>query len=334
MELFVIYRFISPFGDPRYAYSFGFNKLDSWLLWAVALAVYAVICVFKGIGLYTMAKKQGKSKLLCLCACVPFASTFVMGEFAQALVLGNVKIKHVGLYAMIAEIILCACYALQYIPESIIFSDPDLYKIVAEEQGGNVYVSLEFAASVPQSLVYAMNFCSVFGSIFYFIWLIAFIFLCMLFFRIYAPASYVWMVILCAFFPVITGFFAFAFRHRNPVDFDQYMKARMEQIRRAQQAQYGPYGPYNRGPNGGNPYGGNPYGGNPYGNPYGQNPYGPNGPGSGPAKEPDDPFGEYSSGSSASGSEGKASGNATPEDDPFGEFSGKDRKNSDENKNN
>lgn len=332
MELFIIYRFISPLGDPRYAYSYGFDRLQSWLLWTIALVLYAVICVFKGIGLYTMAKKQGKSKLLCLCACVPFASTFVMGEFAQALILGNVKIKHIGLYAMIAEIVLCACYALQHVPESMIFSDPDLYQIITEEQGGRVYISIQFAASVPQPLVYMMNFCNVFGSIFYFIWLIAFIFLCMLFFRIYAPASYVWMVILCAFFPVITGFFAFAFRHRNPVDFDQFMKARMEQIRRAQQAQYGPYGPYSRGPYGGGPYGQNPYGQNPYGqNPYG-NPYGQNGPGGqGAPKEPEDPFGEYSSGPSAKG-EGEAGNNSPREGDPFGEYTD-GRGDSGENKN-
>lgn len=330
MELFILYSFMAVFGDPRYAYIYGFNRAEGWVLWTVAAAVYVVICAFKGIGLYAMAKKQGKNALVCLLGFVPFASTFVMGEVSGSLRMGRGKIKHLGLFAMIAEILLCAAYAVQYIPESVLYSNPDLYTVSVVEQGNQVLISLEFSTAVPQTLINAMNVCSIFGTIFYFVWLVLFVFLCMAFFRTYAPASYIWMVVLCAFIPVITGFFAFAFRNRNPVDYDKFMQERMERMRRAQQAQYGPYGPY-----GGNPYGGpynqNPYGGNPYGNPYGQNPYGQNGyGGQGAPKEPDDPFGEYSAAPSQNGGNGRGDASGG---DPFGEYSGDGQGNSGENKN-
>ena len=221
-----------------------------------------------------MAKKRGNSALLCLLGFVPFASTYLMGELAGGLRLGKAKIevevgevsgslrkgyskiKHFGLFVMIAELILCIGYAVQDIPQSVIFMNPDLYEVRPVASGNLTYLAVFFAESVPAWLVTTMNFFSIFCTIFYFIWLVLFIFLCMSFFRTYAPASYIWMVVLCAIIPVLTGFLIFAFRNRDPIDYDKYMQERMERIRRAQQAQYGPYG------------------GNPYGNPYGQNPYG------------------------------------------------------------
>lgn len=333
MELFILFEFMFPFANPVYAQSYGFNKADSWLIWVIAAAVYIVICAFKGVGLYTMAKKRGKKPILCLCGFVPFASTYLMGELAGELRMGKTKLKHLGLFVMLAELILCIGYGVQDISQSIIFMDETLYVVRPVESGNLTYLTLYFTEAVPSALVYAMNFFSIFCGIFYFIWLVLFIFLCMAFFRAYAPASYIWMVVLCAIFPVITGFFAFAFRNREPIDYDKYMQARMERIRRAQQAQYGPYGPY-----GGNPYGQNP---NPYGNPYGQNsygqnPYGQNGyGGQGAPKEPDDPFGEYSSPASNGGSQDPSRG-APPQggapDDPFGEYGQGGAGNSDDNK--
>lgn len=328
MEFFIIFSFIYALGHPLYATVYGFRQVDLWILWVIAAAVYVVICVFKGIGLYTMAKKQNKTKIGWL-GFVPFASTFVMGELSGNFHLGSVKIKHVGLYAMLAEFVLCAFYLMQYVPQSYVFTN-GLYTIQTITQNGQTGMTLYYSTDVPQAIVNLINVSTVLANVFYFIQLVLYIFLCMAFFRVYAPASYIWMVVLCAILPVVTAFLVFAFRNRTPIDYDQYMQARMEQIRRAQQAQYGPYGPY-----GGNPYGQNPYGQNPYSqNPYGQGPY--NGPygqnpnpygGQGAPKEPDDPFGEYSSPSSGQQGQSGQSGQAGPSapssgDDPFGEYSG------------
>lgn len=317
MELFSLFEFIFPFGNPVYAQTYGFNMVDAWLLWVIAAAVYVVVCAFKGVGLYAMAKKRGKSKFLCLLGFVPFASTYLMGKLGGELHLGKVNLKYIGILAMAAEIVLCLGYAVQDIPQSVIFMNPDLYEVRPVASGNLTYLAVFFAESVPAWLVNTMNFFSIFCTIFYFIWLVLFIFLCMSFFRTYASASYIWMVVLCAIIPVLTGFLIFAFRNRDPIDYDKYMQERMERIRRAQQAHYGPYGgnPYGN-PYGQNPYGQNPYGQNPYGTPYGQNGYG----GQGAPKEPDDPFGEYSSSPSRNdngGGDGGAQGG-----DPFGEYSG------------
>lgn len=315
MELFSLYGFIAILGNPLYSTYYGFNMAEGWLLWTIAAAVYVVICAFKGVGLYAMAKKQGKNKLLGLLGFVPFASTYVMGELAGSFRLGNAKIRHIGLYAMLAEFILCVAYGMHDISQSVIFAN-GWYNLQTIEQGGSPVLSMEYTTAVPQGLVTAMNVCNIFGSIFYFVWLVLFIFLCMAFFRTYAPASYIWMVVLCALLPVVTAFLVFAFRNRSPIDYDKYMQERMERIRRAQQAQYGPYG--------GNPYGQNPYGQNSYGTPYGQNGYG----GQAAPKEPDDPFGEYSSTPSSNNN----GGTGPQADDPFGEYSG-GQGNSGENKN-
>ena len=63
MELFSLYGFIAILGNPLYSTYYGFNMAEGWLLWTIAAAVYVVICAFKGVGLYAMAKKQGKNKL-------------------------------------------------------------------------------------------------------------------------------------------------------------------------------------------------------------------------------------------------------------------------------
>ena len=214
------------------------------------------------------------------CAFVPFASTWLMGKLAGAVRVGRTKIEFFGLLTMIAEICLCICYALQYFPLAYIYGN-NLYSITYDETRLPI---LQISEEYIFMLVYT----------------VLSVFLYMGFFRGYAPQSYIWLDVLCIFLPV-AGILAFAFRNRKFVDYEKYMQARMEQIRRVQQAQYGrpPYG---------NPYG-NPYGGSygdPYGGPYGQNGQSPYG---GPATKPDDPFGEFSSGENKSSAQ-----------DPFGEF--------------
>lgn len=304
MEFFVICGIVFTFADPYEAMRFGFNKMDTWIVWVIAAALYAVIAVFKAIGLFVMAKKQKKTKLL-WCAFLPFASTYLIGELAGEFRLGRTRVKHIGLYAMIAEFLTCVSCAMLYVPQSYIFMDDSLYEIVLETIGNQQY--WVFRYTLPDWLNTFVTAAEILEMIFYLIELIAFVFLYMAFFKAYAPASYIWLVLVCVLFSYAAAFIIFAFRNRTPVDYEQIMRARMEQIRRAQQAQYGPYG----NPYGGNPYGQNgqnPYGQNPYGGPYGNGPYGrPEAPSA--PKQPDDPFGEYSSKSSS-------------DDDPFGEFSG------------
>ena len=294
MEFFVIFGAIFSLCDPRLKEAYGFNTLPVYAAYIIAAIAFAALYVLKAIGLYTMAKKRGKQKVL-WCAFVPFAGTWLLGELAGPLRLGRSKFSYFGLLTMISEILLSVCYAMQYIPQAYGYMENMIFPSISSEGVITFGYAEEFVKFVP-----IMNIGYIAGYIFGLINLVFAVFLYMSFFRAYAPQSYIWLVVVCVVFPVI-GICVFAFRNRKFVDYEAYMQARMEQYRRQQQ--YRP--PYGQNPYGQNPYGQNPYGQNPYGqNPYGQNPYGQGG----AANKPEDPFGEFSNGGSSDAG------------DPFGEF--------------
>lgn len=283
-----------------------YNEGLIWIAFVIAGGAYLIVHALKAVGLYRMAKKKGMGKKLLWCAFVPFANTFLMGELGGKFGAGK-GIKHIGLYVMIVEILYCAAAGVYYGLTGYALMN-GMYGLETYESGQYTYWRLVYEVSLQAERV--MNVFYYLEYIFSFLNLFASVFLYIVFFRKYAPASYIWMVVLCALIPLFTGPLVFAFRNRSPIDYDAFMRARYEQIRRQQQQYYSQQ----------NPYGQNPYGQNPYGqNPYGQNPYGTpeNGQQSGTQGD-DDPFGEFSGGgngsssgdgSSGSGSGGSQSGN-------------------------
>lgn len=318
MEFLLFLEAIFTFCDPAMQYA-GLNVLPVWTAFAIAGGLYAVVYAFKAIGLLVMAKKQGKTKLA-WCAFIPFASTFLLGELAGELRFGSVKVKHLGIIAMVMELIytFSGVFVIGW-QANLISGGSYIVERVLNNEGDVIWYTTVFEG-VSQQLQTLLNVFSVIKLVFKFVQLIAFIFLNIAFFRRYAPLSYIWMVLFCAILPPVEAFLVFAYRNRKPIDFDAYMKERAERIRRAQQAQFGPYGPYGQNPYGQNPYGQNPYGQNPYGqNPYGQNPYGQN-PNANAPSEPDDPFGEFSSPrpqQPSQGQDGNADGSKDKNDDDF-----------------
>lgn len=308
MEFLLFLEAIFTFCDPAMQYA-GLNVLPVWTAFAIAGGLYAVVYAFKAIGLLVMAKKQRKTKLA-WCAFIPFASTFLLGELAGELRFGSVKVKHLGIIAMVMELIytFSGVFVIGW-QANLISGGSYIVERVLNNAGDVIGYTTVFEG-VSQQLQTLLNVFSVIELVFRFVQLIAFIFLNIAFFRRYAPLSYIWMVLFCAILPPVEAFLVFAYRNRKPIDFDAYMKERAERIRRAQQAQFGPYGPYGQ-----NPYGQNPYGQNPYGqNPYGQNPYA-NAP-----SEPDDPFGEFSSPrpqQPSQGQDGNADGSKDKNGDDF-----------------
>ena len=310
MEFILIFEVIFPFCNPMLNNLYGINPMPVWLVFVIAAAIYVLVFAFKAAGLYVMAQKREMKKLL-WCAFVPFASTYLIGELSGGIRVGNTKIKQLGLITMVAEILYCAVVLMQNIPIAYAFTT-GMYTVVEQTVGQGIYYTIEFSSEFPYALQKLSQVSEVLNYIFMVIYLIAEIFLLIAFYRVYAPVSYIWMVILGVVIGVANAFLIFAFRNRKPVDYDKFMAARAERYRRMQQSQYGPYGgPYN-GPYNGNPYG---YGGNPYGNPYNRPQGGQNAGGA-----PGDPFGEYPS-----------------DRDPFEEFSqkkdaGKDGENKDSEK--
>lgn len=300
MEFFVFLGAFLYLSNPLYTQSLGINRLPVYAAYALAAGVYAVIYVFKAIGLYRMAKKKGLNRL-CWCAFVPFASTYLIGELGEQVRPFGLRIPKFGAVAMATEIVYAAFYALQIVPMGIAFQN-GLYEIAQEGK----YLVLYFM----EPYVNIMNIGLIGSNIAFFVNLIAEVFLFIAFFRVYAPDSYIWMVVLCAIFPFLFGFFAFAFRNRKGVDYNAYVRARAEEYARRVYGQP----PYNQPPYGRPPYGQPPYGQPPYGQPpYGQPPYGQTN-GQNAPKDPGDPFGEYGGKGSTNGQDDKKDGG---EDDGF-----------------
>ena len=281
MEFIELAGFILQFSYPYAKTVYGFS-IPAYIALIVAGGVFLALHACKAAALFIMAKKQGKKRLL-WCAFLPFANTFLIGELGGEIKFGNLRLKHVGVVAMLAELVFVACRGFVLGYYAYAFHNGLTYFEVE-----NNMIGWGFNEGVLTDGMYtALNACEIAGYILSFAALIAFIFVNIGIFRKYAPDSYIWMVVLCALLPPVEGILLLVFARRTPVDYDKYMRERIEAIRR-RQAQYGPYGPYG-------PYGQNPYGQNQ--NPYGQNqnPYGQPQQGSAQGNEaPPDPFGEFS----------------------------------------
>lgn len=282
MEFIELAGFILQFSYPYAKTVYGFS-IPAYIALIVAGGIFLALHACKAAALFIMAKKQGKKKLL-WCAFLPFANTFLIGELGGEVKFGNLRLKHVGIAAMLAELVFVACRGFVLGYYAYAFHNGLTYFEVE-----NNMIGWGFNEGVLTDGMYtALNACEIAGYILSFVVIIAFIFVNIGIFRKYAPDSYIWMVVLCALLPPVEGILLLVFARRTPVDYEKYMRERIEAIRRRQQAQYGPYGPYG-------PYGQNPYGQNQ--NPYGQNqnPYGQPQQGSAQGNEaPPDPFGEFS----------------------------------------
>ena len=282
MEFIELAGFILQFSYPYAKTVYGFS-IPAYIALIVAGGIFLALHACKAAALFIMAKKQGKKRLL-WCAFLPFANTFLIGELGGEVKFGNLRLKHVGIVAMIAELFFVACRGFVLGVYAYAFQNGKTWFEFEENM-----IGWGFNEGVLTDGMYtALNACEIAGYILSFVVIIAFIFVNIGIFRKYAPDSYIWMVVLCALLPPVEGILLLVFARRTPVDYEKYMRERIEAIRRRQQAQYGPYGPYG-------PYGQNPYGQNQ--NPYGQNqnPYGQPQQGSAQGNEaPPDPFGEFS----------------------------------------
>ena len=274
MEFIELAGFILQFSYPYAKTVYGFS-IDAYIALIVAGGVFLALHACKAAALFIMAKKQGKKKLL-WCAFLPFANTFLIGELGGEVKFGNLRLKHVGVVAMLAELVFVACRGFVLGYYAYAFHNGLTYFEVE-----NNMIGWGFNEGVLTDGMYtALNACEIAGYILSFVVIIAFIFVNIGIFRKYAPDSYIWMVVLCALLPPVEGILLLVFARRTPVDYEKYMRERIEAIRR-RQAQYGTYGPYG-------PYGQNPYGQN-------QNPYGQPQQGGAQGNEaPPDPFGEFS----------------------------------------
>ena len=275
---------IASFFANKNVTAFLIGTLISLLIWIVAF-------ILQGIGIYTMAKKQGlKKKAL---AFVPFVNIWYIGKLAGECHFFGQRMKRAGMYAMIAQFVattLCIFAIVAFAYLCAMHGAPKITEFgyhwtgLAGSSSSTVYSFYEISG-------YLLPIFQLFVEIFLVVLMMS---LC----KKYAPKNYMLLSMLTLFIPVSRFFIIFALRNRAPIDYEAYMRARHEAYMRRQQQYYNQQNPY------GNPYG-RPYN-NPYNNPYGQNPNGQNG-----APKAEEPFAEFSS--------DKKDGNT---DEPFEEMRG------------
>ena len=146
MEFFIIlYGLLNVFNPAVMEYQ-GVAAADTltYVLLGISAAFFVCTYCFRAVGLTVMAKKAGKKNLV-WCAFVPFASTYLMGELAGNGKLGSLRIKKIGLFVMLAEILYAAGMAVVCIPQIVAFMDYDRYiTTVANDIGVQTGFSSEF----------------------------------------------------------------------------------------------------------------------------------------------------------------------------------------------
>lgn len=253
----------------------------------VAAGLYLVCLIMGGLGMMAMAKKAGMKHSWM--GFVPFLNTFYAGKLAGETRVFNQKMKRAGLYAMLAEIAYVAVNVFSLVLWFALMN-PAYYATV--EQSDGTLIAQFDQTLMPLNLRWAVTadlVCEIVGYLLYFVLVF---FLCVLFFaffrKYYARGPFL-MTFLCAVLP-LRGFVIFAVRNNTPVDYDAWMRRRMQEYARQQQQMYGQGG-----------YGGGPtYGGPSYGDPPAEDPFPdhsdrgggakPSGQADTPSRDDDDPF--------------------------------------------
>ncbi len=272
MELFSLYYVVTSSID--LATSMMGSPLPAsalFLYGLIGVAVWAALFVLQGIGLSTMAKRRGMDKTWR--AFVPFVNIYLLGKLAGDCQFFGKRIKRIGLYTMIAQILVSVLMGLAVASEIhlyLTYGDPS----GLTQQQLPVWTGLTpFSQAAYGYYIAANSFMTIFNIAYQVLLFIAMTGLC----QKYYPRNYMLLAFLSLFIPEAHFIVIFALRNRTPIDYHAYMRARYEAHMRRQYGQYGA-GPQN------NPYGANPYGG--------QTPNPTNAPTQTP---PQDPFEEFSS---------------------------------------
>ena len=268
--------------DIQDVYDFS-NVVLSYYLFAAlgALGVYVILLIFGGIGLSKLAKKQGlKHRWM---GFLPFFNTYYAGKLAGETQFFGQKMKRIGLYAMLTEILYVVLQLFLMIA-TVISYFPQYRTLEVDEGVMTGIANSDMPAWLEPTILYG-------SLVAYLIWFFVIIFFCVLFiafFRKYYARGPILLAFLSAVLP-FRGITIFAVRNNAPVDYNDYIRRRTQAYMRSNgynQPPYGPYGPQNgpqSGPQSGPQNGPDPFDG------FG----GPNSGNSGKSSSDDDPFSEF-----------------------------------------
>ncbi len=266
----------------------GINELGNLLIGLIAGGVFwLAFFVLQGIGLYTMAKNRKlKNKWL---AFVPFANVFFMGKLVGECTFFGRKVKRLGLYAMITQIL------ASLVAFASIFAEIYLFAVEGRPiiQQGFVYWANLVGTSETINRLYGIS-----GFILLsvdLIYMVTSLLLYSALYKKYSPDNNFMLLLFSLFLrPFAQYVIVFILRKREAVDYEAYMRKRQEEFLRQQQAYRNMYG------NPGGPYGRYTWGA-PNQNPYSQ-------PTHQPQEKPEEPFEEFASNTSSNGEKTSSNG--------------------------
>ena len=240
--------------DIQDVYDFS-NVVLSYYLFAAlgALGVYVILLIFGGIGLSKLAKKQGlKHRWM---GFLPFFNTYYAGKLAGETQFFGQKMKRIGLYAMLTEILYVVLQLFLMIA-TVISYFPQYRTLEVDEGVMTGIANSNMPAWLEPTILYG-------NLVAYLIWFFVIIFFCVLFiafFRKYYARGPILLAVLSAVLP-FRGITIFAVRNNAPVDYNDYIRRRTQAYMRSNgynQPPYGSYGPQN-GPQSGPQNGPDPF---------------------------------------------------------------------------
>ncbi|MBR2375084.1 MAG: hypothetical protein IKA88_02215 [Clostridia bacterium] len=255
----------------------------------VAGALFLVLFILQGVGIYTMAKRLGRKKKAL--AFVPFVNLYYIGKLVGECIVCGQRMKRAGLYAMIAEILASTVFIASIVTEFYLYVN--VGEPVMDSFGYPDWSSLNITG-LALALAKINEICNYVIMILILVESIMMLLLMTGLFKKYSPRNYFMLGAIIMFIPISRYIIIFTLRNRQPIDYEAYMRARREAYFRQQQQYYNGYG-------GGYPN--NPY----QQNPYQQSPQ--------PRPKPEDPFSEF--GGNGDGDQSKNG----KSDEPFEEFS-------------
>ncbi|MBQ8885415.1 MAG: hypothetical protein IJY62_03505 [Clostridia bacterium] len=276
---------------------------------SVAFGLIAALFFLQAAGLFIMAKKRNMSKKWL--AFVPFANIWYIGKLAGTCEVFGHKMRRVGLYAMIAQIVdVLVCFS-SIAAEVFLFVRHGDSAIVSDYVIEFMDLS-GFANGLSKYYMISEYIYSITGLIYS---VMLFILLMGLYRKYYAK-GYMLLSWVAIFVPISRYIVIFVLRNNQAIDYNEYMRKKREAYAR----RYGNMGGYG----GYRPYGG--YGGAPYGN--GQGGYGTQGGAPyGERPKPEEPFSEFGGASAGRPANGAGEpfsefGGSTSGAEPFSDFAG------------
>lgn len=181
---------------------------------SMSLTVTLTAFIFKGIGLYTIAKRENVKKPYY--AFIPFLSYYLLGKIVGGVRIFGYHVKNIGLITMISLLLYYALFAVYdvfmcYENFVSLFTTGELGQVI--DKYGSVWVDVVLSVLITASgLVY----------------LIFQIFMIFTFFLYYGGKYRMLFSLLSIFIEPLFGIFVFASRKKERFDYGNYMKMRFD----------------------------------------------------------------------------------------------------------